>query len=237
MFERQELMRYKKQVFMPEIGYEGQQKLKKARVLVVGAGGLGCPVLQYLGAAGVGEIAVADHDVVEESNLHRQILFTMADIGRNKAEVAAERLTALNPFITITPVPQKVTEENAAPLIGAYDFVIDGSDNFATRYLVNDHCVALGKTLVYGSIFQFEGQVSVLNYEGGPNYRSLFPEPPPPEDVPNCAENGVMGPLPGMIGSLMASEALKLICGFGELLSGRLLTFNVLTGASAVYRY
>lgn len=236
MFERQELMRYKKQVLMAEIGYEGQQKLKKAKILVVGAGGLGCPVLQYLAAAGIGHIAVADHDVVEESNLHRQILFNMEDLGRNKAEVAAEKLLALNPFIEVNPINRKIAGDNAAEVIGAYDFVIDGSDNFATRYLVNDTCVSLGKTLVYGSIFQFEGQVSVLNHEQGPDYRTLFPEPPPADEVPNCAENGVIGPLPGIIGSLMAGEAMKLICGFGEVLSGKLLLFNALTGASVTYK-
>ncbi|HEU0228924.1 MAG TPA: HesA/MoeB/ThiF family protein, partial [Arachidicoccus soli] len=186
--EKEELKRYNRQMILPELGLEGQEKLKSAKVLMVGAGGLGCPVLQYLVAAGVGEIGIIDDDVVDETNLHRQVLFYHEDIGLKKAEVAAQKLRKLNPFITIESFAERLSAENANEMFMNYDLIIDGSDNFQTRYLVNDTCVALGKALVFGSIFKFEGQVSVFNYKNGAQYRDIFPEPPPKDEVPNCAE-------------------------------------------------
>jgi Dinucleotide-utilizing enzymes involved in molybdopterin and thiamine biosynthesis family 2 len=229
-----ELKRYNRQILLPEIGIEGQQKLKAAKVLVIGAGGLGSPVLLYLAAAGVGKIGVIDHDTVDESNLHRQVLFNTNDIGKSKADTSVNKLQLLNPHIDFVSYPFKITLDNADSIVQDYDLVVDGSDNFPTRYLVNDTCVALNKPLVFGSIFKFEGQVSVFNYNGGGNYRSLFPEPPPAEEVPNCDEGGVIGSLPGIIGSYMANETIKLICGFGELLSGKLLIVNVLDNSSLI---
>ena len=231
------MKRYDRQLILPEMGFESQRKLREASVLVIGAGGLGCPVLLYLVGAGIGRIGIIDHDVVDESNLHRQVLYQMTDIGQSKAETAAAKLGLLNPEVDFKAYPFKLTAENAKELIGQYDLVIDGSDNFPTRYLVNDTCVALNKTLVFGSIFQFEGQVSVFNYKSGPDYRSLYPEAPLPDEVPNCGESGVIGPLPGIIGSLMASEVLKIICGFGEVLSGILLTFNALNNETQQFNF
>jgi adenylyltransferase/sulfurtransferase len=224
----QELKRYDRQILLEEMGIEGQEKLQKASVLVIGAGGLGCPLLSYLTGAGIGKIGVIDGDVVEESNLHRQVIYQQNDIGKNKAQAAAARLNLLNPGVEIQAYPHQLNTQNAVEIILDYDLVIDGSDNFPTRYLVNDCCVALKKTLVFGSIFQFEGQVSVFNYKGGPDYRLCYPEAPAAEEVPNCGESGVLGPLPGMIGSIMANEALKIICGFGTTLSGKLLILNAL---------
>jgi molybdopterin/thiamine biosynthesis adenylyltransferase/rhodanese-related sulfurtransferase len=224
----QELKRYDRQILLEEMGIEGQEKIRKASVLVIGAGGLGCPLLSYLTGAGIGKIGVIDGDVVEESNLHRQVLYQQNDIGKNKAEAAAARLNLLNPLVEIQAYPYRIDAQNAVEIILGYDLVIDGSDNFPTRYLVNDCCVALNKPLVFGSIFQFEGQVSVFNYKGGPDYRFCYPEAPAAEEVPNCGESGVLGPLPGMIGSIMANEALKIICGFGASLSGKLLILNAL---------
>jgi molybdopterin/thiamine biosynthesis adenylyltransferase/rhodanese-related sulfurtransferase len=228
MLQREEIRRYNRHLILPEIGYEGQTRLKQARVLVVGAGGLGCPVLQYLTAAGVGTIGIVDEDVVDESNLQRQILFGVQDIGRKKATVAAEKLAALNPFVNFKTYSERINAENAEKLISGFDLIVDGSDNFPTRYLVNDVCVALNKPLVFGSIYKFEGQVAVFNYEGGPTYRCLYPEPSSPQEMPNCSEIGVLGVLPGMIGLYMANEVIKAICRIGQVLSGKLLVLNAL---------
>jgi adenylyltransferase/sulfurtransferase len=227
----QEMARYARHIAIPEFNVEGQKRLKAAKVLVIGSGGLGSPVLLYLAAAGVGHLGIVDFDVVDDSNLQRQVLFTVDDIGKSKAETAKKRLHALNPHIKITVHNTRLTKENALDLINQYDIVADGTDNFPTRYLVNDACVLSGKTNVYASIFRFEGQVSVFNYlneDGtrGPNYRDMFPEPPPPGLVPNCAEGGVLGVLPGIIGSLQASEVIKVITGIGEPLAGRIFLFD-----------
>lgn len=234
MLTTEEWSRYNRQLILPEIGIAGQEKLKQAKVLVIGAGGLGCPVLQYLVAAGVGYIGIADDDVVDATNLHRQVLYSMADLGRNKAETAAEKMALLNPFVQLQAIPVRLVQENIAAVMEPYDIIIDGSDNFATRYLVNDACVQTGKPLVFGSIFKFEGQVSVFNYKGGPTYRCLFPEP---GNTPNCAEIGVLGVLPGIIGCYMANEALKLICGIGEPLSGKLLVINTLDNTTQLLHF
>jgi adenylyltransferase/sulfurtransferase len=233
MFTPKELHRYSRQILLSELGVEGQQKLKDGSVLVIGAGGLGSPSLYYLTAAGVGRIGIVDFDVVDVSNLQRQILFTNEDIGRPKALIASQRLQQLNPLIKIETHNCSLNSLNAMEILGRYDVVIDGSDNLPTRYLVNDACVLLTKTLIYGAIFQFEGQASVFNElqkdgSRGPNYRDLFPEPPPPEMVPSCSEGGVLGVLPGIIGSIQANEALKSLAGIGTTLSGRLLLFDSL---------
>jgi adenylyltransferase/sulfurtransferase len=235
MLERDELKRYNRQMILPELGMHGQEKLKAANVLMIGAGGLGCPVLQYLAAAGIGTIGIVDDDVIDISNLHRQVLYNTMDVGNPKAVVAKQKLEALNPFIVINAHEERVTAENAVRLISRYDLIIDGSDNFTTRYLVNDTCVDLGKTLVFGSIFKFEGHVSVFNYQNGPNYRDVFPEPPADDEVPNCAEIGVIGVLPGMIGTYMANEVVKIICGIGEVLSGKFLTLNSLDNSISIF--
>jgi adenylyltransferase/sulfurtransferase len=224
-----ETNRYSRHLLLPEIGEAGQRKLKAARVLVVGCGGLGCPVLQYLAAAGVGTLGLLDFDTVDDSNLQRQVLYATADVGRPKAVVAAEKLRAQNPFIELRPHQALLSAANALALFAEYDFVVDCSDNFATRYLVNDACVVLGKPLVFGAIFKFDGQVTVLNYQNGPTYRCLHPVPPAPGDSPNCAEIGVLGVLPGLIGTMQASEALKIILEIGEVLSGRLLLVDALS--------
>ena len=224
-----ETNRYSRHLLLPEIGAVGQQKLKVVRVLVVGCGGLGCPVLQYLAAAGVGTLGLLDFDAVDDSNLQRQVLYATADVGRPKAVVAAEKLRAQNPFIKLQPHQVVLSAANALALFVEYDLVVDCSDNFATRYLVNDGCVVLGKPLVFGAIFKFEGQVSVFNYQNGPTYRCLHPVPPAPGDAPNCAEIGVLGVLPGLIGTMQANEALKIILGIGEVLSGRLLLVDALS--------
>ncbi|WP_210513787.1 molybdopterin-synthase adenylyltransferase MoeB [Hymenobacter terricola] len=224
-----ETNRYSRHLLLPEIGVAGQQKLKAARVLVVGCGGLGCPVLQYLAAAGVGTLGLLDFDAVDDSNLQRQVLYATADVGRPKAVVAAEKLRAQNPFIALRPHQVVLSADNALSLFAGYDLVVDCSDNFATRYLVNDACVVLGKPLVFGAIFKFEGQVSVFNYQNGPTYRCLYPEPPAPGDAPNCAETGVLGVLPGLIGTMQANEALKIILALGEVLSGCLLLVDALS--------
>ena len=237
MLAKEELKRYNRQVILPEIGVSGQEKLKAAKVLMIGAGGLGCPVLQYLVAAGVGEIGIVDNDLVDESNLHRQILYSPADVGKSKAVVAAEKLNILNPYVTLTAYQERFTAENAKKMVEGFDLIIDGSDNFPTRYLVNDTCVALNKTLVFGSIFKFEGHISVFNYLGGPQYRDIFPEAPANNDVPNCAEIGVLGVLPGLVGLYMANEAIKIICEIGETLSGKLMTVNALDNSVTVFRF
>ncbi|MGY3090617.1 molybdopterin/thiamine biosynthesis adenylyltransferase/rhodanese-related sulfurtransferase [Hymenobacter sp. UYAg731] len=224
-----ETNRYSRHLLLPEIGPAGQQKLKAARVLVVGCGGLGCPVLQYLAAAGVGTLGLLDFDTVDDSNLQRQVLYAPADVGRPKAVVAAEKLRAQNPFIALQTHQVVLSAANALALFAEYDLVVDCSDNFATRYLVNDACVVLGKALVFGAIFKFEGQVSVFNYQNGPTYRCLHPVPPAPGEAPNCAEIGVLGVLPGLIGTMQANEALKIILEIGEVLSGRLLLVDALS--------
>ena len=230
-FNKEELERYSRHLIIPEFNIEGQRRLKAAKVLVVGTGGLGSPLLLYLTAAGVGTIGLLDFDVVDESNLQRQVLFSVADIGKPKVEAAKARLEALNPHIKFIVHNTRITSENALDIIKEYDLVADGTDNFPTRYLVNDACVILNKPNVYGSIFRFEGQVSVFNYtdatgKTGPNYRDLFPSPPPPGMVPSCAEGGVLGVLPGIIGSMQANEVIKVLSGLGEPLSGRLFLFD-----------
>jgi molybdopterin/thiamine biosynthesis adenylyltransferase/rhodanese-related sulfurtransferase/molybdopterin converting factor small subunit len=224
----EELQRYARHIVLPDVGLEGQRRLKAARVLVVGAGGLGSPVALYLAAAGVGTLGLVDFDDVDASNLQRQVLYGEWDIGRPKLDAAEERLQAANPHVQIVKHPVKLTSANALEILEPYDIVVDGSDNFPTRYLVNDACVLQGKPCVYGSIYRFEGQVSVFDAGHGPCYRCLFREPPPPGLVPSCAEGGVLGVLPGVIGSLQALEAIKLITGAGEPLVGRLLLFDAL---------
>ncbi len=233
-FSKEELERYSRHLIIPEFNIEGQRRLKQGKVLVVGTGGLGSPLLLYLTAAGVGNIGIVDFDVVDETNLQRQVLFTVDDVGQPKCEVAKKRLQALNPHIKFTTYNVELTSENALDIIKDYDLVADGTDNFPTRYLVNDASVILGKPNVYASIFRFEGQVSVFNHtdnEGitGPNYRDLFPAPPPPGLVPSCAEGGVIGVLPGIIGSLQANEVIKILSGVGSPLSGRLFLFDALS--------
>ncbi len=221
-----ELRRYGRHIIMPEVGEEGQKKLKAARVLIIGAGGLGSPLALYLAAAGIGTLGIVDFDVVDMTNLQRQVLHSTENIGISKLKSAQERIKQINPFVEVKTYPVRLTSENALPIINDYDIVIDGTDNFATRYLVNDACVMLKKPNVYGSIFRFDGQVSVFDAERGPCYRCLYPSPPPPELVPNCAEGGVLGALPGIIGTLQALETMKLILGCGEPLIGRLLVFD-----------
>ena len=227
MSKIQEFLRYNRQMMLPEIGDAGQEKLKKAKVLVVGAGGLGCPVLQYIATTGVGTIGIVDFDKVEIHNLHRQILYTENQVGQAKATTAKLVLENLNPLIDIIAFEEKLTAENALRIIQNFDVVVDGCDNFATRYLVNDTCVTLEKSLVYGSILKFEGQLAVFNHKGSKNLRDLFPEPPNPKDVPNCNLNGVMGTLPGIIGTMMAHETLKLLMDL-PILKNELVLFNTL---------
>ena len=223
----QDFLRYNRQTMLSEIGDEGQEKLKKSKVLVIGAGGLGCPVLQYIATAGVGTIGIVDFDKIEIHNLHRQILYTEEQIGFPKASTAKSVIEKLNPLITVLAFEEKITIENAARIITDFDVIVDGSDNFGTRYLVNDTCVALGKTLVYGSILGFEGQLAIFNHIGSKHLRDLFPEPPNPKDVPNCNMNGVLGTLPGLIGLMMAHETLKLIIGLPTL-KNELVLFKTL---------
>ena len=210
-FTKEELIRYSRQWRLEEIGIEGQTKIKSAKVLVIGAGGLGCPILQYLCGMGIGTIGVLDFDTVEVHNLHRQILYTTEDLKKPKAIQASERLKKINPNVSINTHNEMLTENNAELIFAHYDIIVDGSDNFTTRYLVNDTCVKHNKTLVYGSIYNFEGQVTVFNYKESKNLRDLFPEPPAAEDAPDCNENGVLGVVPGIIGTLMALETMKLI--------------------------
>lgn len=223
----QEFLRYNRQMMLPEIGDSGQEKLKNAKVLVIGAGGLGCPILQYIATAGVGTIGIVDFDKIEIHNLHRQILYTENQVGKPKAITAKSVLESLNPLISITAFEEKLTIENAVEIIQDFDVIVDGCDNFATRYLVNDTCVTLRKSLVYGSILKHEGQLAVFNHNGSKNLRDLFPEPPNSEDVPNCNLNGVMGTLPGIIGTMMAHETLKLIMDL-PILENELVLFNTL---------
>src|SRR5690242_6601131 len=223
-----EIQRYSRHLIMPEVGMEGQLKLKAARVLCIGAGGLGSPLALYLGAAGVGTLGLVDFDVVDYTNLQRQIIHTTADVGRKKLESAAEKLKAINPFLELRTFETMLSSENALELFRDFDIVADGTDNFPTRYLVNDACVLTGKPNVYGSIFRFEGQASVFATEEGPCYRCLYPEPPPPGLVPSCAEGGVLGILPGLVGVMQATETIKLILGAGDPLIGRLLLIDAL---------
>ena len=223
-----EMRRYARHLIMPEVGMEGQQRLKAARVLCIGAGGLGSPVALYLAAAGVGTLGIVDFDVVDESNLQRQVLFTTDDVGKPKVECAARRIKALNPFIDVRQYNTKLTSANALEIFRDYDIIADGTDNFATRYLVNDACVLTGRPNVYASIFRFEGQASIFANPVGPCYRCLYPEPPPPGLVPSCAEGGVLGILPGLLGVVQATEVVKLILGRGESLVGRLLMVDAL---------
>jgi len=237
----EELRRYARHLALPEFGRAGQEKAKQARVLVVGAGGLGSPVLLYLAAAGIGRIGIVDFDRVDETNLQRQVLYTMDDIGQPKAVVARRKLLALNPFIEVEVYEEQLTSGNALRIISKYDIVADGTDNFPTRYLVNDACVLAGKVNVYASIFRFEGQVSVFNFRyedgsRGPNYRDLFPAPPPPDLVPNCAEGGVLGVLPGIIGSMQATEVIKIAAGTGEPLAGKLFLFDASSFTSRILK-
>ena len=223
-----EILRYSRHLIMPEVGMEGQQKLKAAKVLCIGAGGLGSPLALYLTAAGVGTLGIVDFDVVDYTNLQRQIIHTTDDVGRKKLDSAADKLKALNPFLNLRPIDMKLTSANALDLFRQFDIVADGTDNFPTRYLVNDACVLTGKPNVYGSIFRFEGQASVFATEDGPCYRCLYPEPPPPGLVPSCAEGGVLGILPGLVGVIQATETIKLILGQGDSLAGRLLLVDAL---------
>jgi molybdopterin/thiamine biosynthesis adenylyltransferase/rhodanese-related sulfurtransferase len=239
-FTKAELERYNRHIIIPGFGLAAQQKLKAAKVLVVGSGGLGSPVLLYLAAAGIGTIGIVDFDVVDDSNLQRQVLFGVNEIGKPKVDAAKARLQALNPHLEFVLYNTQLTSQNALDIIKDYDVVADGTDNFPTRYLVNDACVLLGKPYIYASIFQFEGQVSVFNYrhangERGPNYRDLYPTPPPPGLVPSCAEGGVLGVLPGIIGSLQALEVIKVITGVGEPLAGRFYIFDALNFESRTF--
>ena len=225
---KDEILRYSRHLIIPEVGIEGQQKLKAAKVLLVGAGGLGAPLGLYLAAAGIGKIGIVDFDVVDFTNLQRQVIHSTADVGRKKLDSAAEKMTGINPHLTIVKHETALSSENALDILKDYDLIVDGTDNFPTRYLVNDACVLLHKPNVYGSIFRFEGQATVFAYEGGPCYRCLYPEPPPPGLVPSCAEGGVLGILPGTIGLIQATETVKLILGIGQPLVGRLLLYDAL---------
>src|SRR5438034_1065300 len=223
-----EILRYSRHLIMPEVGMEGQQKLKAARVLCIGAGGLGSPLALYLGAAGVGTLGIVDFDVVDYTNLQRVIIHTTADVGCKKLDSAADKLKAINPLINLRTFDTRLSSDNALELFRDFDIIADGTDNFPTRYLVNDACVITGKPNVYGSIFRFEGQASIFGKEEGPCYRCLYPEPPPPGLVPSCAEGGVLGILPGLVGVIQATEVIKLILGQGEPLIGRLLLVDAL---------
>ena len=236
MLTPDELQRYSRHLLIPGFGIEGQQRLKAARVLVVGCGGLGSPALLYLAAAGVGTLGIIDHDVVDISNLQRQILYDTASVGKPKIAEAAKRLRALNPHVRVEPHHGQLTAQNALELFAQYDLIVDGSDNFPTRYLVNDACEILNKPFVYGAIYRFEGQVAIFNYQNGPSYRDLFAAPPPPDLAPNCAEAGVLGVLPGIVGAIQASEAIKLLAQIGEPLTGRLFVVDALTLTTRIVR-
>jgi adenylyltransferase/sulfurtransferase len=225
---KEEIQRYSRHLIMPEVGMGGQLKLAQAKVLMIGAGGLGAPLGLYLAAAGVGKLGIVEFDTVDFTNLQRQITFSTSDVGKPKIEAANARLGAMNPAIQIDTYKTRLTKDNALDLFRDYDIIVDGTDNFPTRFLVNDACVLLNKPNVYGSIFRFEGQCTVFHYEGGPCYRCLYPEPPPPGLVPSCAEGGVLGVLPGIVGSLQAMETIKLILSIGQPLAGRLLLFDAL---------
>jgi adenylyltransferase/sulfurtransferase len=234
--KREELVRYSRQMMLPEIGLKGQEKLKNAKVLVVGAGGLGCPVLQYLSAGGIGTIGIIDFDKIELHNLHRQILYSSSDIGNSKAITAADKLKKQNENTEFVLFNEMLNEVNAATIISQFDVVVDGSDNFLTRYLVNDTCVILNKPLVYGSVLKFEGQLAVFNYKGSKNLRNIYPEPPNPEDVPNCDENGVLGIVPGIIGSYMALKTISVILE-KIVNANQLQLINFLTGEQVILTF
>jgi len=231
------MRRYHRQMILPNFGAEGQSKLQKSRVLVIGAGGLGVPVLQYLTAAGVGHIGILDHDQIDITNLHRQVLYTEAEVGQSKAAIAHKKMQELNSEIHIEAFHTSIASENAEELIDAYDIVVDCTDNFPTRYLVNDACFLFSKPLIYGAIYRWEGQVSVFNHKGSANYRDLFPNPPKPDEVPNCEEGGVVGVLPGIIGSMMANECIKLITGIGEVLTDQLLMYDAKYGSTQKIKF
>ena len=226
------MSRYNRHILLPEIGITGQNKLQKSKVLVIGAGGLGCPILQYIAAAGIGTIGIVDFDIVEESNLQRQILFGSSTLGENKAIAAKQRLLDINKTLSINAYPFALTRKNALSLFEQYDIIVDGTDNFETRYLINDASIITNKPLVYGAIYKFEGQVSVFNYQNGPSYRCLFPNPPKDGSVKNCSEIGVLGVLPGIIGTLQANEVIKIILGIGTVLNGKLQCYNSLSTQS-----
>jgi sulfur-carrier protein adenylyltransferase/sulfurtransferase len=228
--------RYNRHIILSEVGQEGQNKLSQAKVLVVGAGGLGCPVLQYLAAAGIGTLGIIDFDVVEESNLQRQVLFGTSTLGQNKALAAKTRLKDLNSTITINAYPEKLTSNNVIELFKNYDIIVDGSDNFATRYLINDAAILSNKPIVYGAIYKFEGQVSVFNFKDGPSYRCLFSMPPKEGSVANCSEVGVIGVLPGIIGTMQANEVIKIVLGFDNVLSGKLFCYNARTSQTSALK-
>jgi molybdopterin/thiamine biosynthesis adenylyltransferase len=228
-FQPQELSRYQRHLALPDIGYDGQEKLKAASVLVVGAGGLGCPALLYLVASGIGKIGIIDHDKVESSNLQRQILYRTDDIGRLKVTVASEILKELNPYVQIDSYSEMLRPSNVSGIFKDFDIIIDGTDNFETRYLINDASVVSGKPFVYGAVSRFEGQLSVFNYKDGPTLRCLFPENDHSSNIPTCEINGVMGILPGMIGTMQATETIKMITGVGQIASGKLITYDALT--------
>ncbi|MFM8361285.1 MAG: molybdopterin-synthase adenylyltransferase MoeB [Haliscomenobacter sp.] len=241
LFSREEHLRYARHTMLPGFGLSAQEKLKRASILVIGAGGLGAPLLQYLCAAGVGRIGIIDPDTVSLSNLQRQVLYSVDDLGMPKASTAAQKLKAQNPHVAFEVFPFALHRDNALDVLASFDLVADGSDNFPTRYLVNDACVLLGKPLVYGSVFRFEGQVSVFNWlhsdgRRGPNYRNLYPEPPPPGTVPSCAEGGVLGVLPGIIGSMQANEAIKILSHVGTPLSGTVCVYDALSARTHLIR-
>jgi sulfur-carrier protein adenylyltransferase/sulfurtransferase len=236
MLTTEELQRYNRQMLIPEFGLAGQEKLKAAKVLVIGCGGLGSPILLYLTAAGIGTLGIVENDVVDVSNLQRQVLYSSESVRYAKIDETKKRLKDLNPFVKINKYATRLTSVNALAIIKDYDIVIDGTDNFPTRYLVNDACVMLDKPFVYGAIHRFEGQVAVFNYKGSSTYRDLFPSPPPPEQAPNCAEAGVLGVLPGIIGSMQALEAIKVIAEIGEPLAGKLLVLDTLSMQSRIIK-
>eukprot|EP00640_Fibrocapsa_japonica_P001113 CAMPEP_0113935720 /NCGR_PEP_ID=MMETSP1339-20121228/2818_1 /TAXON_ID=94617 /ORGANISM="Fibrocapsa japonica" /LENGTH=430 /DNA_ID=CAMNT_0000937963 /DNA_START=69 /DNA_END=1361 /DNA_ORIENTATION=+ /assembly_acc=CAM_ASM_000762 len=225
----EEIPRYARHLILPDCGVEGQRKLKASSVLCIGTGGLGSPLLLYLAAAGIGRLGIIDDDIVDESNLQRQIIHGTSQVGKPKVQSASARINEINPHVKVESYKEKFTSANAMKVVEDYDIVVDGSDNFPTKYLVNDACVLAGKPLVYGAILAFEGQASVFNYEGGPNYRDFLPDPPAPGAVPSCAEGGVFGVLPGVIGCIQATEVIKMILGKGEVLSGRILIYDALT--------
>ena len=237
MLTKEEKAHYSRHLILPEIGAEGQLKLKSGSVLVLGAGGLGAPLLQYLTAAGVGKIGIVDDDVVSVSNLQRQVLYSYNQVGKLKADSAVERLKDLNPHVELNAIPSRFTVDNAMRLLEEYDVLVDGCDNFATRYLANDAAVLCGKPLVSGSIFKFEGQLSVFNYQGGPTYRCLYPEPPASGEMPSCGEIGVLGVLPGMIGTMMANEVIKILLEKEGVLSGKLYLMDALTMNNQVFNF
>lgn len=228
--------RYSRHIVLSEVGQKGQEKLSNAKVLVIGAGGLGCPVLQYLTAAGIGTLGIVDFDIVEESNLQRQILFGTSSLGMNKALASQNRLEDLNPGIILKAYPEQLTSNNAIELFKSYDLIVDGTDNFTTRYLINDAAIITNKPVVYGAIYKFEGQVSVFNYQNGPGYRCLFPTPPVEGSVANCSEVGVLGVLTGIIGCMQANEVIKIVLGFDDVLSGKLYCYNAKTCQTTIIK-